>query len=79
MSAMPLGVKAVRPSIRDLLGDDPEVIATETFRPGVVAHEIQRGQRLRLSAPAVRAFPESFLVVIPVDRALDLLDGVIER
>jgi hypothetical protein len=43
---------------------DPEtmVICTESFRPGAIARQIEKGQWLPLASPNVQAFPELFAV-----------------
>jgi hypothetical protein len=41
-------------------------LCMQTFRPGAVAVEIQRGDRLPIDHPAVTAFPSYFLGVVPL-------------
>jgi hypothetical protein len=42
-------------------------IAVETFRPGPVARMVERGDRLPLSHPTVRTFPEFFRGLVSLE------------
>jgi hypothetical protein len=64
-------------SIRELVEADAQVICIETFRPGLIAHLVSRGDHLRLDDPIVRQFPEFFALVIQLERLGDLRE--IER
>jgi hypothetical protein len=41
-------------------------LCMQTFRPGAVAVEIQRGDRLPIDDPVVTAFPSYFVGVVPL-------------
>ena len=56
----------VRITLEELVEPDAQAIATETFRPGLVARQITKGTYLRLSDPVVRQFPQFFSLAIPV-------------
>ena len=64
-----------KPSIRDLIADDAQVVALESFRPQMVASMIERGRFYKLNDPVVRQWPTHFAVVVPVTQVL----GEIER
>jgi hypothetical protein len=59
-----------RLTIRDFLGDNPQVICTETFAPWM-QQTVERGRYFRLDAPIVRAWPEYFAIVVPVSDVLE--------
>jgi hypothetical protein len=41
-------------------------LCMQTFRPGAVAVEIKRGERLPIDDPAVTAFPSYFVGIVPL-------------
>ena len=45
-----------------VLADETMVVCIEAFRPGYIAHSVEKGQWLRLDSANVRAFPEYFAV-----------------
>lgn len=53
------------PTIQDLVGGDPRVVAVDSFHP-LGSQLIERGRFYRLSDPAVRSWPERFSICIPV-------------
>lgn len=69
-----MSLRTPAPTFRDLVDEDTEVIAIETFRPGM-SRQIERGTYYRLSSPIVRQCPQFFALVI----RLDQLDDIIER
>jgi hypothetical protein len=50
-------------------------LCIQTFRPGAVAVEIQRGDRLPLDDPVVTAFPGYFVGVVALPLIEEVNDG----
>jgi hypothetical protein len=66
-----------KPSIRDLIADDAQVVALESFRPQMVASMIERGRFYKLNDSVVRQWPAYFAILIPVEQFLGEIE--IER
>jgi hypothetical protein len=73
---MPLGVKAVKPTISDLVDADSQVIALEAFFP-IHGRKVERGYVCRLGdvAPEYR---EYFALIFRLAEVTDI-ERIIER